>query len=65
MKEKIIVSTSTLFSSLACYFYARDLGKDAVPYVMIGGFLGAVVGETIVYMTTKDKNDNPPGAANA
>jgi uncharacterized membrane protein YfcA len=55
MKEKTIVSTMTLIASLAGYFYARQTGKDAVPYMMIGGFIGAVIGETIV--ETINKND--------
>jgi uncharacterized membrane protein YfcA len=47
MKEKAIVSTTTLVASLLAYWYAKEAGKDAVPYVMIGGFLGAIIGETI------------------
>jgi hypothetical protein len=39
IKEKTIVSTATLASSLLMYFYARTAEKDAVPYVMIGGFM--------------------------
>ena len=49
IKEKTIVSTATLASSLLMYFYARSAEKDAVPYVMIGGFMGAVIGESINY----------------
>ena len=48
MKEKTIVSTTTLLTSLASYWYAKEAGKDAVPYVMIGGFIGAMIGETIL-----------------
>lgn len=51
VKEKLIVSSSTLIGTLSCYLYAKHGGKDAVPFVMIGGFLGAVVGETIAYLT--------------
>jgi uncharacterized membrane protein YfcA len=47
MKEKTIVSTMTLISSLASYCYAKESGKDSVPYLMVGGFLGAVIGEVI------------------
>jgi uncharacterized membrane protein YfcA len=47
MKEKSIVATSTLISSLLAYYYAKQAGKDAVPYVMIGGFLGTLLGEII------------------
>jgi uncharacterized membrane protein YfcA len=47
MKKKTLVSTLTLIGSLASYYYAKTHGKDAVPYVMIGGFVGAWVGELI------------------
>jgi len=48
MKEKAIVSTATLVTSLLSYWYAKEAGKDAVPYVMLGGFIGALIGETLV-----------------
>ncbi|MDI1355345.1 MAG: hypothetical protein PSX36_10525 [bacterium] len=57
IKEKTIVSTTTLASSLIMYFYARAAEKDAVPYVMIGGFMGAVIGESIVEYLNKNKKD--------
>ena len=55
IKEKTIVSTATLASSLIMYFYAKSVEKDAVPYVMIGGFMGAVIGESIVEFINKNK----------
>lgn len=58
MKEKTIVSTVTLAASLISYFYAKESHKDAVPYVMIGGFIGAVVGEIIVGVITDKENNN-------
>ena len=57
MKEKTIVSTVTLAASLISYFYAKETQKDAVPYVMIGGFIGAVIGEVIT-AAIKEKEDN-------
>lgn len=47
MKEKTIVSASTLFVSLLTYWYAKAAEKDAVPYVMLGGFIGSIIGEVI------------------
>ena len=44
MKEKTIVSTATLMVSLLSYLYAKEAKKDAVPYVMLGGFVGAIKG---------------------
>jgi hypothetical protein len=47
MKEKAIVSTATLLTSLLSYWYAKEAGKDPVPYVMFGGFIGSLIGETL------------------
>lgn len=47
MKERTIVSASALAASLLAYWYARNAEKDSVPYVMIGGFIGAMIGEVI------------------
>jgi uncharacterized membrane protein YfcA len=58
MKEKSIVSVSTLVASLLSYWYAKTASKDAVPYVMLGGFLGSLIGETIVENISKDKISN-------
>jgi uncharacterized membrane protein YfcA len=58
MKEKTLVSTFTLIGSLASYYYGKTQGKDVVPYVMIGGFIGAWVGEIIAKAVLKDKDDN-------
>lgn len=65
MKEKTIVSSITLLTSLAAYFYAKSQAKDAVPYVMVGGFVGAILGETVAVIFLKDKDDDPgaPGSA--
>jgi uncharacterized membrane protein YfcA len=58
MKEKTIVSTVTLAASLISYFYAKESHKDVVPYVMIGGFIGAVIGEVITgVIKHKDENN--------
>ncbi len=54
MKEKTIVSASTLFFSLLTYWYARNSEKDVVPYVMFGGFVGSLIGEGIAEAVTKD-----------
>ncbi len=53
MKEKTIVSTVTLFTSLLAYWYSKEAQKDAVPYVMMGGFIGSLIGESIVENVTK------------
>jgi len=57
MKEKVIVSASTLAASLITYLYAKHAEKDAIPYVMIGGFIGGVIGEMIAHA---GDNNNPP-----
>lgn len=59
MTEKTLVSTFTLIGSLASYYYGKTHSKDVVPYVMIGGFIGAWVGEFISKATIKKKDDEP------
>lgn len=58
MKEKSIVSASTLVVSLLTYWYAKTANKDAAPYVMLGGFLGSLIGETIVETISTEKLSN-------
>ena len=58
MKEKSIISASTLVVSLLTYWYAKAANKDAAPYVMLGGFLGSLIGETIVEKVNKSGNNN-------
>jgi uncharacterized membrane protein YfcA len=63
MKQKTIVSAFTLAGSLLSYFYARESEKDAVPFVMLGGFVGAFIGETLVLSLEskkKEKDCNKP-----
>lgn len=57
INEKTIVSTVSLATSLATYFYAREANKDVVPYVMVGGFIGAILGEAIAGIVLKDEKD--------
>jgi uncharacterized membrane protein YfcA len=57
MKEKTIVSTATLVASLLTYWYAKEANKDAVPYVMFGGFIGALIGEVIAEKLSDEKNN--------
>ncbi len=57
MKEKTIVSAFTLTASMVSYFYAKSVQKDTVPYVMVGGFIGAVLGE-LVAEAIKESNRN-------
>lgn len=55
MKEKTIVSTASLLGSLLTYWYAKSTDKDVVPYVMFGGFIGSIIGETIVEKISNDR----------
>jgi len=48
MKEKTIISGATLLTSLVSYWYAKSTGKDVAPFIMFGGFVGSIIGETIV-----------------
>lgn len=56
MREKKLVSTFTLLGSLASYYYGKTHDRDVVPYVMIGGFIGAWVGEMIAKAIEANKN---------
>ncbi|MBI2968892.1 MAG: hypothetical protein HYY40_13915 [Bacteroidetes bacterium] len=47
LKEKAIVSSFTLISSLTGFYYAKSNKKEVMPYVMIGGFMGALLGEAL------------------
>lgn len=60
MKEKVVVSSLTLITSLAGYFYAKSAEKDVVPYMMVSGFLGAILGEAIshTFFSDENKKDN-------
>jgi hypothetical protein len=53
MKEKTIVSFCALLASLAAYRLAKTNGRDVTPYVLVGGFSGALIGEIIVQGTAK------------
>jgi hypothetical protein len=58
INEKTIVSTVSLAATLVTYFYAKETQKDVVPYVMVGGFIGAILGEAISGIVLKDKNNS-------
>jgi len=56
MKDKTIISTTTLLTSLLAYWYAKTAEKDTGPLVMLGGFVGSIIGENIVeHLQKKDK----------
>lgn len=56
MKEKAIVSSFTLITSLTGYFYAKSKNKEAMPYVMVGGFVGALLGEALAQTFCQHEN---------
>ena len=56
MNEKTIISTVTLFTSLLAYWYAKEAEKDSVPYVMMGGFLGSIIGDALAEKVTKSNS---------
>ena len=60
LKEKAIVSSFTLISSLTGFYYAKSKEKEAMPYVMVGGFIGALIGEAIAHTVCNDDNINEP-----
>jgi uncharacterized membrane protein YfcA len=64
MKEKSIVASATLITSLLSYAYAKEAGKDAVPFVMVGGFIGSLIGEGIAEIIKNNNNTKPNGNTN-
>jgi len=58
MAKKTFISLCSMILSLLSYFYAKETGRDAVPYLMAGGFFGAIVGEAIVEIFSKNDPDN-------
>jgi hypothetical protein len=48
MKERTIVSAFAMIGSVTAYYYAKTHAKDSAPMVMVGGFVGAMVGEVIL-----------------
>jgi len=57
MKEKTIISSATLLTSLVAYWYAKAAGKDAAPLVMLGGFVGSLIGEGIADQVKKNEKE--------
>jgi uncharacterized membrane protein YfcA len=55
INEKTIVSSLTLIGSLTSYFYAKTVEKDTLPFVMVGGFIGAMIGEAISGIVLKNE----------
>jgi len=67
LQEKKLVSVFTLLGSLASYYYGKAHSKDAIPYVMIGGFVGAWIGEilsNVIEESNKNKKDKNNGSNN-
>lgn len=55
MSEKSVIATLTLIGSLTSYYYGKANGKDVVPYTMIGGFVGGLLGELLYKSITIKK----------
>jgi uncharacterized membrane protein YfcA len=54
--ERTIISGMTLATSLVFYWYARAHNKHEVPFVMVGAFIGSLIGERIVDSIKKGDN---------
>jgi hypothetical protein len=48
-----VIATTTLISSLAFYWYAQAKGKPEAPYLLLGGFVGAIIAEVVITQTKK------------
>lgn len=58
MKERTIVSACTMIGSLTAYYYAKHQTKDPAPLVMMGGFIGALLGEVVSQIAIKESDTN-------
>ena len=58
LKEKAIVSSFTLITSLTGFYYAKSKEKEVMPYVMVGGFVGALLGEAIAHTFCNEEHEN-------
>jgi hypothetical protein len=54
MKDKVIVSTITVATTLAFYYYGKTHAKDAVPYLVAGELVGVIMGEILVKTLNKN-----------
>lgn len=52
-RERAVIATTTLISSLAFYWFAQAKGKPEAPYLLLGGFVGAIVAEVVLTKTKK------------
>lgn len=62
--EKKLVSVFTLLGSLASYYYGKSNAKDCIPYVMVGGFIGAWVGEMLSKAWDESRKNKSDGNNN-
>lgn len=58
MKEKIVVSYTSLLFTLGAYALAKRIKFDPVPIVMIAGVTGAMVGEVLFNKFNKPNKTN-------
>ena len=54
MKERTIVSAFAMLGSMTAYYYAKHHAKDPTPLLMLGGFVGALVGEVFSQVVLRD-----------
>lgn len=48
MSEKTVISAATLTGTLAGYYLSGQKEKHRIPFLLIGGFVGTLVGELVV-----------------
>ena len=55
MSEKTIISAATLTGTLVGYYLSYQKEKHRIPFLLIGGFVGTLVGELLVRKQEKQK----------
>ena len=48
MSDKTVISAATLSGTLAGYYLSRWNEKHRIPFMLIGGFVGTMIGEILV-----------------
>lgn len=56
MKDRTTISACALLASLGAYYYAKASKKDTTPLVMMGGFVGAIIGELVLDASKTQQN---------
>lgn len=58
MSDKTVISAATLTGTLAGYYLSYRNEKHRIPFLLIGGFLGTIIGEVVVQQREQREQRN-------